>query len=61
MDRVLNMCHTVHSHSCEVTLQVDEYLLRDRHIQNQVKDLRWSALEKIIDLTIFAKKSILNL
>ena len=55
------MYHTVHSHSCEVTLQVDEYLLRDRYIQNQVKDLRWSALEKIIDLTIFAKKSILNL
>ena len=26
----------------EVTLQVNEYLLRDRRIQNSVKDLRWS-------------------
>ena len=30
----------------EVTLEVNEYLLRDRRIQNPVKDLRWSALEK---------------
>ena len=29
-----------------VTLQVNEYLLRERHIQNPVKGLRWSALEK---------------
>ena len=30
----------------EVTLQVNEYLLRDRLIQNPVKDLRWSAFKK---------------
>ena len=30
----------------EVTLQVNEYLLRDKRIQNLVKDVRWSALEK---------------
>ena len=29
-----------------VILQVNEYLLRDRHIQNMAKDLRWSTLEK---------------
>ena len=31
---------------CELTPQVYEYLLRDRHIQNRIKDLRWSAVEK---------------
>ena len=30
----------------EVTLQVNEYLLRDRRIQNPDKDLKWNALEK---------------
>ena len=30
----------------EVTLPVNEYLLRDRSIQDLVKDLRWSALER---------------
>ena len=30
----------------EITLQVNEYLLRDKHIQNPTKDLRFSALEK---------------
>ena len=30
----------------EVTLQVNEYLLRVRRIQNAVNDLRWSAFEK---------------
>ena len=30
----------------EVTLQVNEYLLRDGRIQNPVRDLRWSTLEK---------------
>ena len=34
------------SHGARVTLQVNEYLLRDRSIQNPVKDLRWTALEK---------------
>ena len=29
----------------KVNLQVNEYLLRNRCIQNLVKDLRWSALE----------------
>ena len=29
-----------------VTLQANEYLLRDGHIQNLVRFLRWSALEK---------------
>ena len=38
-----------------------EYLLRDRRIQNPIKSLRWSALEKYLQLvTIFAKNSILN-
>ena len=30
----------------KVTLLINEYLLRDRPIQNLVEDLRWSALEK---------------
>ena len=30
----------------EVSLEVNEYLLRDRHIQNPFKDLRWRTLEK---------------
>ena len=30
----------------EVPLQVDEYLLKDRRIQDPVKDIRWSTLEK---------------
>ena len=30
----------------EVTLQANEYLLRDGSIQNPVRDLRWSALQK---------------
>ena len=32
----------------EVTLQANEYLLRDERFQNPVKDLIWSALEKTI-------------
>ena len=39
---VLNMYHAIH----KVTLQVNEYLLRDRGIQNPVKNLKWSTLEK---------------
>ena len=31
---------------CHVTLQVNEYLLRDKPIQNLVKDLRLTDLEK---------------
>ena len=38
------MSHTIKLR--ELTLQVNEFLLRDRPIQNVVKDLRWSALEK---------------
>ena len=30
----------------EVTLQVNEYLLSNRPIQNLVKNLRWSALKQ---------------
>ena len=30
----------------EVTLQVNQYLLRDRRIQNLLQDLRWSSSEK---------------
>ena len=30
----------------EVTLQINGYLLRDRYIQNLVKDLKCSTLEK---------------
>ena len=40
------MSHTIKLR--ELTLQVNEFLLRDRPIQNVVKDLRWSALEKKI-------------
>ena len=29
----------------EVTLQVNEYLLRDKRLQHPLKDLRWSGLE----------------
>ena len=39
IDRVRNMYR-------EVSLQVNEYLLRDGRIQNPVKDLRGIALEK---------------
>ena len=39
IDRVLNTQR-------EVTLQVNEYLLRDRRIQDLVNNLIWSALEK---------------
>ena len=46
----------------EVTVQVYGYLLRDRRIQKQVKDLRVNALgKKIWFLTIFSKNYILNL
>ena len=31
---------------CDVTLPINEYLLRNRPIQNLVKDLRWATLEK---------------
>ena len=48
MGRVLNMYQTIHSARC---------LLRNRRIQNTVKNLRWSALEKY-SLTI--AKNILN-
>ena len=30
----------------KVTLQVNEYLLRDRSIQNPIKDLKYGALKK---------------
>ena len=30
----------------EVTLQFNEYLLRDMRIQDPVNDLRWSVIEK---------------
>ena len=50
MGRVLNMYQTIHSVRC---------LLRNRRIQNTVKNLRWSALEKY-SLTIIAKNMILN-
>ena len=39
-DKVLNMPHTRYS------ARSNEYLLRDRRIQNPVKDLTWSVLEK---------------
>ena len=39
IDRVLNTQR-------EVALQVNEYLLRDRRIQDLVNNLIWSALEK---------------
>ena len=54
------MSHTIKLR--ELTLQVNEFLLRDRPIQNVVKDLRWSALEKKLQfLIIFLKTFILNL
>ena len=44
----------------QATLQVNEYPLRDAQPD---KDLRWRALEKQLNsfLTIFGKKTILNL
>ena len=42
----------------QVTLQVNEYLLRNMHIQNPVKDLRWSTLEKF---KLFLQKIVSNL
>ena len=30
----------------EMTLQVNEYVLQDKHISNLTKDIRFSALEK---------------
>ena len=36
------MYHTLHS----ARLLHNEYLLRDRRIQNPLKDLRWNALER---------------
>ena len=47
---------------CEVTLQTNEYLLRDGRIQNPVKGLTQSSFEKQFQLLIaFPKNSILNL
>ena len=40
------MYHTIHSRIQVNELQVNDYLLRDRRIQNPVGDLRWSALKK---------------
>ena len=46
----------------EVTLQTNEYLLRDGRIQNPVKGLTQSSFEKQFQLLIaFPKHSILNL
>ena len=52
--RVLNMYHTIHT--VRVTLQVNEYLLRDGRIQNPAKDLKMERFGKIILLNDFAKK-----
>ena len=38
--------HSTYNARYEVTLQINEYLLRDTRSQNQDNDLRWSALEK---------------
>ena len=61
--RFLNKYHTIHDTciQCKVNLQVNEYLLRGRCIQCQVKDLRWSPLEKQLQLLFLQKNSILNL
>ena len=57
IDRVLNIYHTIN-----ITLQVNDYLLRNRRIQNPVKDLRWIALEKWLwFLIIFVKNSIFKM
>ena len=40
--RVFNIYHPIHS----ARSPVNEYLLRDRCIQNPVNDVKWSALEK---------------
>ena len=54
-DKVLNMPHTRYS------ARSNEYLLRDRRIQNSVKDLTWSVLEKIIiSFNYFCKKLYLK-
>ena len=45
--KVLNMYDSIHStRSLYKLIQVNEYLLRDKRIQNPVKDLKWSVLEK---------------
>ena len=43
-DRVLNMYLTMYY--TMLLYKVSECLLRDKDIQNLVKDLRWSTLEK---------------
>ena len=43
IDKVLNMYDSIHStRSLYKLIQVNEYLLRDKRIQNPVKDLKWS-------------------
>ena len=47
IDKVLNMYDSIHStRSLYKLIQVNVYLLRDERIQNPVKDLKWSVLEK---------------
>ena len=54
IDRDLNMYHTIQARGHSTSY--NECLLRDGHIQNSVKDLRWSALKIMIVFSYFSKK-----
>ena len=43
IDRVLNVSYDTY---CKVTLHIIQNLLKDEHIQNPVKDLRYNTEEK---------------
>ena len=65
--RLLNLSHTIHSalsHTIHSALShtIHKALMRDGRIQKPAKDLRYTSLEKYLELlTIFTKHSILNL
>ena len=56
-DRILDMYPTIHCLH-EVNLEVDEYLLKDRCIQNRVKDKNNYTFGKIIILFNYCKNSV---
>ena len=57
--RLLNLSHTIHS---ALSHTIHKALMRDGRIQKPANDLRYTSLEKYLELlTIFTKHSILNL
>ena len=57
--RLLNLSHTIHS---ALSHTIHKALMRDGRIQKPAKGLRYTSLEKYLELlTIFTKHSILNL